>query len=114
MELKLCENANIIYGDNGQGKTNFVEAIWLFTGAKSFRGAKDSQLVRFDCPQAGLELDFFGEGREQKAMMTIDSKRAASLNEIPLRSATELAGHFCAVVFSPTHANLRKVWKNDR
>lgn len=108
MELKLCENANIIYGDNGQGKTNFVEAIWLFTGAKSFRGAKDSQLVRFDCPQAGLELDFFGEGREQKAMMTIDSKRAASLNEIPLRSATELAGHFCAVVFSPTHLSLIK------
>lgn len=58
MELELCENANIIYGDNGQGKTNFIEAVWLFTGAKSFRGAKDSQMIRFDCPQAALELDF--------------------------------------------------------
>jgi len=108
MELELCENANIIYGDNGQGKTNFIEAVWLFTGAKSFRGAKDSQMIRFDCPQAALELDFFGSGREQQAMITVESRRSASLNEIPLRSAAELAGHFCAVVFSPAHLTLIK------
>ena len=47
IEINLCENANIIYGDNGQGKTNFLEALWMFTGAKSFRGVRDSELVRF-------------------------------------------------------------------
>ena len=45
LELELSDGANVVYGDNGQGKTNFVEAVWLFTGAKSFRGAKDGQLV---------------------------------------------------------------------
>lgn len=108
MELELCENANIIYGDNGQGKTNFVEAIWLFTGAKSFRGAKDSQMVRFNEARAVLELDFFASGREQNAVIHIENHRSAMLNEIPLKSATELAGHFCAVVFSPSHLSLIK------
>ncbi|MEM1486075.1 DNA replication/repair protein RecF [Oscillospiraceae bacterium PP1C4] len=108
MELELCEHANIIYGDNGQGKTNFIEAIWLFTGAKSFRGAKDRQMVRFDAPKATLEMDFYAAGRDQTASMTIESRRSAALNEIPLKSATELAGHFCAVVFSPTHLSLIK------
>lgn len=39
-----CETVNIIYGDNAQGKTNLLEAIWLLPGAKSFRGAKDADL----------------------------------------------------------------------
>lgn len=108
LELSLCENANIIYGENGQGKTNFIEAVWMFTGAKSFRGAKDSQLIRFDQPFSRLELEFFAAGREQTAEMVIDARRSAKLNEIPLKSAGELAGHFCAVVFSPTHLTLVK------
>lgn len=108
LELTLCENANIIYGDNGQGKTNFVEAVWMFTGAKSFRGAKDHQLVRFDQPFSRLRLDFYGAGRDQTAELVIDGRRGAKLNEIPLKTATELAGHFCAVVFSPAHLTLIK------
>lgn len=108
MELTLCENANIIYGDNGQGKTNFIEAVWMFTGAKSFRGAKDAQLVRFGESTARLEMEFFGDGRDQLAQLCIDNKRNASLNEIPLKTATDLAGHFCAVVFSPAHLTLIK------
>ncbi len=108
LELTLCKNANIIYGDNGQGKTNFLEAIWLFTGAKSFRGARDSQLVRFEQPHAKLEMQFTAGGRSQSAEITIASRRSASVNDIPLRSPTELAGRFCAVVFSPTHLALIK------
>ena len=42
------ENINVIYGDNAQGKTNLIEAIWLFTGIKSFCGVKDSQLINID------------------------------------------------------------------
>ena len=37
---------NVIWGDNGQGKTNLIEAIWLFTGAKSFRGGKDTHFLK--------------------------------------------------------------------
>ena len=36
---------NVIFGKNAQGKTNLLEAMWLFTGGHSFRGAKDAELV---------------------------------------------------------------------
>ena len=45
----------VICGNNGQGKTNLLEAIWLLTGGKSFRGGKDAELVRRGEPFAVLE-----------------------------------------------------------
>ena len=47
ISLSPCEGVNIIYGENAQGKTNILEAIFLFTGLKSFRSARDSELVMF-------------------------------------------------------------------
>ena len=41
---------NVIYGRNAQGKTNLLEAVWLFTGGRSFRGARDGELVAFGEP----------------------------------------------------------------
>ena len=45
----------VICGNNGQGKTNLLEAVWLLTGGKSFRGGKDAELIRRDAPFAALE-----------------------------------------------------------
>ena len=50
LNITPCENMNVICGENAQGKTNIIEAIWLFTGAKSFRGAKDSEFLKFSDP----------------------------------------------------------------
>ena len=61
------EDVNIIWGENAQGKTNLIEALYLFTGAKSFRGVRDKELVRFDCEYAKLGIAFEGNGREQNA-----------------------------------------------
>jgi DNA replication and repair protein RecF len=107
-DFSPCEGINIIYGDNAQGKTNLIEALWLFCGQKSFRGAKDSQLVRIGSDKASLYLDFFSGERRQTAEITIDGKRKASLNEIALSSPAALSEKFCAVVFAPTHLDLIK------
>ena len=47
-----------LYGENAQGKTNLVEAIWLFSGMKSFRGAKDQELINHGQDFAKLELKY--------------------------------------------------------
>ena len=47
MTFTPCPGTNVIYGDNPQGKTNLLEAVWRFSGAKSFRGAKDSEYIGF-------------------------------------------------------------------
>lgn len=94
------ENVNIIWGENAQGKTNLLEAIYLFTGAKSFRGVKDSQLVRFGESKSRLSIEFESSSRRQNAELVIENRRKATLNGIAkkarLSSATKSRRLFSA------------------
>lgn len=107
-DCALDPGVNILYGENAQGKTNFLEGVWLFTGSKSFRGAKDKEMVSFGYDSAALRLDFSAEEREQTASITIQNRRMAVINGIKQTSPARMAGKFCAVVFSPTHLSLIK------
>ena len=101
--------ANVIYGENGQGKTNLLEAIWIFTGGRSFRGAKDGELVRLNGGEAFLSLSFFSEERKQEICLRLrEGKRFFTLNGVKKRSSSEVVGKFCAVIFSPEHLSLVK------
>lgn len=108
LELEPCRGINVIYGDNAQGKTNLAEAIWLFTGAKSFRGSKEKEMIQFGQEQAAATVDFFGGGRSQQAKMTIGAHRQFTLNDIALPTPSKMAGSFYGVVFSPIHLSLVK------
>ena len=108
MTLEPCREVNIIYGDNAQGKTNLIEGLWLFTGQKSFRRAKEKELIAFDKTGANLELGFFGQGRDQYASISLGEKKSFFLNGVPLDSASKFQGEFYAVVFSPEHLTLIK------
>lgn len=109
-----CEGVNVIMGENAQGKTNLLESIWLFTGAKSFRQSKDREMVAFQQEDSHLQLDFFAGGRDQQATISIKGRRTAQLNGIAQSSAAKLAGIFCGVVFSPAHLSLIKGGPQER
>ena len=115
--LTAADGVNVICGENAQGKTNLTEAIWMFTGAKSFRGAKDRELIRFGQQSCQTTISFASEQREQTASIELFSPEAVAqgqkskivtLNEISLESASELSGQFYAVVFSPADLSLIK------
>lgn len=93
-------NINIIYGNNAQGKTNLLEAIFLLTGQRNFRQSRESDFIRFGQKIAKIEADFWAENRSQKATLTIGSKKKAFLNEVEIQPS-ELIGKIFAVVFSP-------------
>lgn len=114
-ELFPCPGVNVIYGGNAQGKTNLLEGLWLFTGGHSFRGAKDVELPRLDtatgenASTAALALDFFSEGREQKALLQFENGRRSSvINGVKKKTGSALVGKVCAVIFSPEHLLLVK------
>lgn len=102
------EDVNIIYGKNAQGKTNLIEAIYLFTGARSFRGAHDSEMVSFGSDCAELKIDFEGNGRKETAEIKINGKKSVKLNGIEKKSASVLGEEIKAVIFSPSHLTLIK------
>lgn len=100
---------NIVCGENGQGKTNLLEAVYMLTGAKSFRGTKDSLLIKRDCDFSEIKADFQKENRLQNIRMNIsENKRTASINEGSFTSASALSGVFCCVIFSPEHLMMVK------
>ena len=113
--VEPCSGVNVIYGDNAQGKTNLIEALWLFCGGHSFRTAKDSEVIRWDRDFARLGLRFFGQEREQTAVLTIGGKRRqVQINGVEKKSSSALIEKFCAVVFSPEHLNLIKRGPGER
>ena len=110
-----CEGVNVICGDNAQGKTNLIEALWLFCGGHSFRPGKDSEVICWDKKNARLEMRFFGQEREQTAKLGFfPGKKTVEINGVEKRSAAALIEKFCAVVFSPEHLNLIKRGPGER
>ncbi|MDQ5983100.1 MAG: DNA replication and repair protein RecF [Eubacteriales bacterium SKADARSKE-1] len=104
-----CDGVNVIYGNNAQGKTNLLEAIWLFTGGKSFRGTRDLDLITFKEKKSNLFMKLFSENRNQTLKITLEGKsRLVSVNDVAKKQASELIGNFCAVAFSPIHLALIK------
>lgn len=106
--LSFGQGVNILYGDNAQGKTNLLEALWMFTGSRSFRGAKDAELIRFEEKKASLTLRFKAQGRDQEAQLQMGDGKQALLNGVGPSPVSVLNGQFCAVVFAPGHLSLVK------
>ena len=114
LTLEPAQEVNVIYGENAQGKTNLLEGIWLFSGLKSFRGAKDAEMVRFGSAFARIKTSFTAGGREQKAEITVETRRKAKLNGVELPSCAGLIGTCSAVVFSPAFLNIVKNGPEER
>lgn len=105
---------NVIFGENGQGKTNIIESIWLFTGCYSFRTHKNIQLICDGEEKAESTLNFFSGAREQTAEMTVSKKKEIILNGSLCDSPRRMLGEFCAVVFSPSTLSVIKDGPSDR
>lgn len=108
IEFLPSPGVNVIFGENAQGKTNLLEALWLFTGLRSFRGAKERELRRFDTDAAKLSLSFYNDVRDMSAEILITEKKSASLGGLGFGPSTKLVGEFLAVIFAPQHLELVK------
>lgn len=105
-QLNFDSKMNVISGENAQGKTNIIEAIWLFCGAKSFRNSKDSSYILFGSKKAQNKIKFESENIKHTASMFFCEKRTAELDGKSLKNTSELAGSFNAVIFSPSDLSL--------
>lgn len=113
--IRPAEHVNVIYGENANGKTNLIEAIWLFCGGHSFRGSKDNELIHFEKELFRLKMDFYAQDREQTAEIVFDkNKKLIKINEVEKNSSSYLTEVFSAVVFSPEHLSLIKQGPNVR
>ena len=113
-DLTACPGVNVIFGENGQGKTNLLEALWLFTGCRSFRGAEAAEMVREGQPEANLYVRFVSNQREQQAQIEIAKRRVLTLNGFPQETPRRMLGVFPAVAFTPATLSLAQGGPGER
>lgn len=97
---------NIFFGENAQGKTNILESIWLLSGKKSFRGAKDREMVNFKRDFFKVQSKFIKDEREQEISVFYDNEKKFLINGVETKNLGEINGKFSAVVFSPSDISL--------
>jgi DNA replication and repair protein RecF len=101
--IRFSKNYNIIYGENAQGKTNIIEAIFLCASGRSHRTNKDSELLNKNGSSYYIKLDAVktNENPSIEILYERDKKKIIKLNEIPLKKMGNLMGNLLAVIFSP-------------
>ena len=108
-EIEPCSGVTVLHGDNGQGKTNALEGIYLFAQGRSFRTAKETDLIRFGQEEASVTLWFEDHCRQQQMSIRWSApqkRRFCRLNGHPVTKMSELIGSFRAVLFAPQHLSL--------
>lgn len=106
------ERMNVLCGDNAQGKTNFIEALWLMTGCRSFRGTRERDFIGFDKDKAEIRLKFENSVRVQDIEFSVArgnlKDKSIALNGVKLPLLSRLFGCLKCVVFTPEDLSLTK------
>lgn len=118
IDIKLDPKMNIICGENAQGKTNLVEAVWLCSGCRSFRGTRDKDFIGFTKDAAKVGMDFTDSVRSQRIEFEVRrgsvKDKLVTLNGVKLPLLSKLFGSFRCVVFTPEDLNLIKGSPDNR
>ena len=106
--VEFNKNINVIYGDNAQGKTNILEAIFLSAFGKSFRTSKEKELIKLDKEFLNVSTFYKKSDREGKIQINISNKKEVKLNGVKLKKLSELLGNINLVIFTPDDINILK------
>ena len=106
---EFSENTNVITGENAQGKTNLLEAVYLLSCGKSFRTRTDRDLVGFDFSEAEILAEIDSHGREQTVHIRLipGQTKKITVNGVK-KTASELSETLNTVLFCPDDLNLIK------
>ena len=113
-EIKFEKNINIFYGENAQGKTNIIEAIFLCSMGRSFRTNKDKEMILLNESQANIEIEFEKSDRSGKIKIELAGKKNVSINGIKIKKLSELLGNVNIVIFTPDDINILKGGPQNR
>ena len=110
LDLKFDPKTNILYGDNAQGKTNILEALYLSGTTKSHRGTKDRDVIQFGYDESHIETIIEKRNIDFQIDMHLkkNSPKGIAIDKVPIRRAGELFGIVHFVFFSPEDLNIIK------
>ena len=109
-EIEFSDGLNLIRGNNAQGKTTVLEAVYIFARGRSFRTNKEAEFISFDSDTSEISIEY--EDAHRKNVMSAhyskDENRKLYKNGIQIKKTSEFIGNFRAVLFTPDHLSLIK------
>lgn len=119
LRLEFGEGVNILRGDNAQGKTNCLEALYLCATGRSRRVGADREMIRFGCREAHVQAMVRSAGHglgldKIDVHLKKDEKKGVAVNGIPIKKLGDLFGAFLVVMFSPEDLQLVKAGPAQR
>ena len=106
---EFAPGTNVICGENAQGKTNLLEAVYMLSTGRSFRTRFDRELIGFGCDGADILADVTSHEREQTVNLRMQNGRPKRIlvNSVK-KTAAELSQVVNTVLFCPDDLNLIK------
>ncbi|SMP58338.1 DNA replication and repair protein RecF [Anoxynatronum buryatiense] len=120
LQLEFHPGINLILGENAQGKTNLLEALYLCAALRSFRTRRDSEFIRFGASQGYLKMNLVSTQGDEKnhhqmeMMFRPDQKKRVKRNGISQQRISDVMGTFKAVLFSPEDLKIVKDSPSER
>lgn len=101
--VSFSPGINFLYGDNAQGKTNLLEAIYICSTSRSHKGSKGRDMIRFGEEEAHIRLRVNRKngGNQIDFHIRKNNAKGVAINGFPIRKAADLLGFLNVVLFSP-------------
>ncbi len=116
LSMNFAGGTNLLYGDNAQGKTNIVEAIYLAATTKSHRGSKDREIIQFHHDEAHIRIHYEKQDIMHQLDMHLKKNRVkgVAIDRIPIRKSSDLLGQIPVIFFSPEDLKIIKNGPSER
>ncbi len=110
LHIDFSRGTNILYGDNAQGKTNILEAIFISATTKSHKGSKDKDIIHFNKEEAHIRTYLQKEEDEIRVDMHLrkNKSKGIAIDGQKIKKASELLGLLNVVFFSPEDLSIIK------
>ena len=114
--IEFSSGSNILYGDNAQGKTNILEAVYLGATTKSHRGSKDKEIIRFGENESHIRIHLMKQDIGHQIDMHLKKSRTkgAAIDRIPIKRSSDLLGFVPVIFFSPEDLSIIKNGPSER
>jgi len=115
-DVAFDRGVNVLHGDNAQGKTSLLEAIYFISLGRSFRSAHEADLIMFGEDYSRISLDYADSLRNQniRVYLAKDKRKQVEQNRVKVTKMSDIIGQFRAVMFCPEHLSLVKDGPSER
>ncbi len=116
--VDFIEGFNVLVGENAQGKTNLLEAIFYASVGRSFRAKSTAEMIKFGEKKASVSIEYKQDGKTRPDRLDFcfygDKKKTVEKNHLRVEKMSDIVGSFRAVLFCPEHLALIKDGPSER